>query len=200
VIQHLIINLACFIVVTGLYVRTVVSWVRRYGFNLTDRQFQRRSTQSRAQRRGMTLYGGQHVPQYVHQRQAKALWRLLAILLFFNATWLVVLVNDIDAVRRGRHSGLANTGMGDAPSTFMVCDLSSLEIYVLNDWMMLTPTSHTHTTHRRWSTPSFWATCWPFAGAAGAGSARPPRWREHAATTTTRAKGRPAGVGSDTRA
>jgi len=135
VLHHLVINLAFFLVVTGLYAATVASWVRRYGFNLTGRQFQRRGAQSRAgrrRRRGVALYGAQHAPQYVHHRQAKALWRLLAILLFFNATWLVVLVNDILAVRRGRHTGPANVGMGDAPSTFMVrwSDLMYLDVLI----------------------------------------------------------------------
>ena len=107
-IVHLTINLFCFLVVTGFYARTVAAWVRRYGFNLTSQQWQP------TRRRGMGLYGGQQV----QQRQAKALWRLLAILFFFCATWLVVLVNDIAAVREGRR-GHENVGMGDAPSTFM---------------------------------------------------------------------------------
>ena len=96
---HLAVSTACLAIVTGLYVRTLVAWGKRYG--------PRPPTQGRTPR----------------GKSSKALWRLVAILGCFIVTWGIVLGNDIAALVAQRRSGGGSSGgsvVGDVPSTFMV--------------------------------------------------------------------------------
>lgn len=180
-IKHMINNVVCFVVVTFLYIRTVAAWVRRYGFHLTGQQ--RRLRRRGIEARGASFGGVQH-------RQAKALWRLMAILLVFDATWLVVIINDIAAVREGQNRGQANAGMGDAPSTFMVRDWRKRTNQIES---ILTP--RVSTNHRRSRTPSSWE-MYSLFGAAGPGSAHPQPSQAHAASRSGAGRrGRPSDGG-----
>lgn len=107
-VSHLLLNSVCFIFITGLYARTLVVYMRRYGFKRTGRQWQ-------LQQQGQ-LHRGQRLAQQ-KQRQHAALWRLVLLLACFETIWLLVIINDFRTMRRG---GGLETGMGDAPSTFMV--------------------------------------------------------------------------------
>ena len=102
VIVHLTLNTIFFVVVTTLYARTLAVYVRRYGLKRTSRQW--RPEVEPHQRRHK-------------QRQHAALWRLVLLLTCFIFVWLLVIINDF---RTMHHGGARESGMGDAPSTFMV--------------------------------------------------------------------------------
>lgn len=111
--MHLITNTGCFVAITLLYARTLGVYVRRYGIKKTSRQWQPDSTQQFDQQQR-----GQRQQQTKRkQRQHAALWRLVLLLACFETIWLIVIINDFRTMRRG---GGLETGMGDAPSTFMV--------------------------------------------------------------------------------
>ena len=117
-ILHLISNTICFVFITVLYARTLGVYFRRYNIKKTSRQWQPDSQQQQQQphhhARGHRHH---HGGQQHKQKQHAALWRLVLLLACFETVWLLVIVNDFRTMRRG---GGLETGMGDAPSTFMV--------------------------------------------------------------------------------
>lgn len=105
VIMHLVLMLCCFAVITTLYVRTLAVYVRRYGFKRTGQQWRpEQEPQQQPEKRQK-------------QRQHAALWRLVLLLTCFEVVWLLVIINDFRTMHSG---GGRESGMGDAPSTFMV--------------------------------------------------------------------------------
>lgn len=110
-VVHLTSVTICFAVITILYGRTLATYVRRYGLKRTGRQWRPEEGQPGhwRQQRGQRKQGKP-------RRQHAALWRLVLLLTFFIATWLLVIANDY---RSTRINDFLEPPMGDAPSTFM---------------------------------------------------------------------------------
>lgn len=114
--MHLISNTICFVFITVLYARTLGVYFRRYNIKKTSHQWQPdpQQLQPHHHARGHRHH---HGGQQHKQKQHAALWRLVLLLFCFETVWLLVIVNDLRTMSRG---GGLETGMGDAPSTFMV--------------------------------------------------------------------------------
>lgn len=106
-VVHLTINTICFLVITYLYGRTLIVYFRRYGLKKTSRQWRPEEEPQPHQQRG----------KREKRRQHAALWRLVLLLAFFIAVWLLVIINDYSSTRA---ADFLEPPMGDAPSTLMV--------------------------------------------------------------------------------